>query len=60
MEIFNRIKGDLPSSLKEMIKPALFLEGNGPKFFSTQSRLVAREARTQLLLKANAFKKFYE
>jgi hypothetical protein len=43
-EIFNQIKDDLPSSLKEMIQPVAYLEGNGPKFFSAQSRLAAREA----------------
>jgi hypothetical protein len=43
-EIFNQIKDDLPSSLKEMIQPAAFLEGNGPKFFGAQSRLTARGA----------------
>jgi len=43
-EIFNQIKDDLPSSLKEMIQPAAFLEGNGPKFFRAQSRLTARGA----------------
>jgi len=30
MEIFNQINDDLPSSLKEMIQLATFLEGNGP------------------------------
>jgi len=35
-EIFNHIKDDLPSSLKEMIQPTTLLEGNGPKFFSAQ------------------------
>jgi hypothetical protein len=44
-EIFNKIKDDFPSFLKEMIQPAAFLEGNGPKFFSAQSRLAAREAQ---------------
>ena len=29
-EIFNQINDDLPSSLKEMIQLATFLEGNGP------------------------------
>ena len=28
-----------------MIQPATFLEGNGSKFFSAQSRLAAREAQ---------------
>jgi hypothetical protein len=28
-----------------MIKLATYLEGNGPKFFSAQSRLAAREAQ---------------
>jgi hypothetical protein len=28
-----------------MIQPFAFLEGNGPKFFSAQSRLAAREAQ---------------
>jgi hypothetical protein len=44
-EIFKQIKDDLPSSLKEMIQPAAFLEGNGTKFFSAQSRLAAQEAQ---------------
>jgi hypothetical protein len=44
-DIFNQIKDDLPSSLKEIIQSAAFLEGNGPKFFSAQSRLAAREAQ---------------
>jgi len=44
-EIFNQIKDDLPSSLKEMIQPAAYLEDNGPKLFSAQSRLVARETQ---------------
>jgi len=44
-EIFNQIKDDLPSFLKEMIQPAAFLEGNGPKFFSTQSILAAGGAQ---------------
>jgi hypothetical protein len=44
-EIFNQIKEYLASSLKEMIQLATFLEGNGPKFFSAQSRLAAQEAQ---------------
>jgi chromosome segregation ATPase len=44
-EIFNHIKDDLTPSLKEMIQPAAFLEANGPKFLSAQSRLAAREAQ---------------
>jgi hypothetical protein len=44
-EIFNQIKDGLPSSLKEMIQPAAYLEDNGPKLFSAQSRLVARETQ---------------
>ena len=44
-EVFNQIKDDLPPSLKEMIQPAAFLEGNGPKFLSAQSRLAAQEAQ---------------
>jgi len=44
-EFFNQIKDDLPSSLKEIIQPAAFLEGNGPKFLNAQSRLAAREAQ---------------
>jgi hypothetical protein len=47
-EIFNQIKDDLPPSVKEMIQPATFLEGNGPKFFSVQSRLATREAQKNL------------
>jgi hypothetical protein len=43
-EIFNQIKDDLPSFLKEMIQPAA-LEGNCPKFFSTQSILAAGGAQ---------------
>ena len=43
-EIFNQIKDDLPSSLKEIIQPAAFLEGNGPKFLNAQSGLTTREA----------------
>jgi hypothetical protein len=43
-EIFNQIKDDLPSSLREMILLAAFLEGKGPKFFSAQSRLISRES----------------
>jgi hypothetical protein len=39
-----KIKDDLPSSLKEMILPAAFLEGIGPKFFSAQYRLAPWEA----------------
>ena len=44
-EIFNQIKDDLASCLKEIIQPATFLEGNDPKFFNAQSRLAAREAQ---------------
>jgi len=44
-EIFNQIKDDIPSPLKEMIQPASFLEGNGPRFLSTQSRSAARESQ---------------
>jgi len=44
-EILNQIKDDLPSSLKEIIQPAAFLEGNGSKFFNAQSKLTAREAQ---------------
>ena len=44
-KIFNQIKDDLPSYLKEIIQPAAFLEGNGPKFFNALSRLAAREAQ---------------
>jgi hypothetical protein len=47
-EFFNQIKDVLPSFLKEMIQQATFLEGNGPKFFSAQSRLAAREAQKNL------------
>jgi len=43
-EIFNQIKDNLPSSLKEIIQPVAFLEGNGLKFFNAQSRIAAREA----------------
>jgi len=60
-DIFNQIKDDLPSSLKGMIQPAAFLEGNDPKFLSAQSTLADREAKkTQLLVKANASKKSYQ
>jgi len=44
-EIFNQIKDNLHSSLKEIIQPIAFLEGNGPKFFNAQSSLAAREAQ---------------
>ena len=44
-EIFNQIKDDHPSSLKEIIESATFLDGNVLKFFSAQSRLVGREAQ---------------
>jgi hypothetical protein len=60
-EIFNQIKNDLPSSLKEMIQPAAFLEGSGPKFFSPQSRLVAREAqKNSAATEGNASKTSYQ
>ena len=44
-EIFNQIKNDLPSFLKEVIQPAAFLEANGPKFFNAQYSLAAWEAQ---------------
>jgi hypothetical protein len=40
-EIFNHIKDDLSPSLKEIIQPSAFLEGNGPKFLNAQSRPAA-------------------
>jgi hypothetical protein len=47
-EIFNEIKDDLPSPLKEIIQPVAFLEVNVPKFFNAQSTLAAQEAQKKL------------
>jgi chromosome segregation ATPase len=47
-EIFNLIKDELPSQLKETLKPAAFIEYHEPKFSGAQSRLAAREAQKNL------------
>lgn len=47
-KIFNSIKDELPSQLKETLKPAAFIEYHEPKFSGALSRLAAREAQKNL------------
>jgi hypothetical protein len=47
-EIFNLIKDELSSQLKETLKPAAFIEYHEPKFSGAQSRLAAHEAQKNL------------
>ena len=47
-QIFNSIKDELPSQLKETLKLAAFVEYHEPKFSGAQSRLAAREAQKNL------------
>lgn len=50
-EVFNQIKDDVPSSLRETIQPAAFLEGNGPRFLNAHSRLADWEAQKNSAVK---------
>jgi len=47
-DIFSSIKDELPSQLKEVLKPAAFIEYHEPKFSGAQSRLAARVAQKNL------------